>query len=98
MEGSIAATDQKQASLITQAQQELIHGLGRGGNRPLGAVKVLEEQNEVKGEGSNPSNVDGVGDGGRGRGRGRGQRGGGRNNHYRKDRAMKKHMTGLSGF
>lgn len=98
VEGSIAATDQKQASLITQAQQELIHGLGRGGNRPLGAVKVLEEQNEVKGEGSNPSNVDGVGDGGRGRGRGRGQRGGGRNNHYRKDRAMKKHMTGLSGF
>lgn len=98
VEGSVAVADQKQASLLNQAQKELIHGLGRGGNRPLGAVKMLEEQNNVEGDESNPSEVDGGGNAGRGRGRGHGRRGGGRNNHYRKDRAMKKHMTGLGGF
>ncbi|KAL2895065.1 Activating signal cointegrator 1 complex subunit 2 [Bienertia sinuspersici] len=99
VEGSVAVADEKQASLVNQAQRELIHGLGRGGNRPHGAVKALEERNEVEGEVANDPLE---GDGGRGRGRGRGggggRRGGGRNNHYRKDRAMKKHMTGLGGF
>uniref|UniRef100_A0A803N1F7 CUE domain-containing protein n=1 Tax=Chenopodium quinoa TaxID=63459 RepID=A0A803N1F7_CHEQI len=98
VEGSVAVADQKQASLINQAQKEQIHGLGRGGNRPLGAVKILVEQNQVEVEESDPSEMDGGGNAGRGRGRGCGRRGGGRNNHYRKDRAMKKHITGLGGF
>ncbi|KAH9607297.1 hypothetical protein KSS87_004812, partial [Heliosperma pusillum] len=95
--GAIAVADEQQASIITQAQKETIHGLGRGGNRPLGAVQKLEEQHEVTGDESNPSDMNGVGDnGGRGRGRGRGRGGGGgRNSHYRKDRAMKKHMAGV---
>ncbi|XP_074273289.1 uncharacterized protein LOC141596915 [Silene latifolia] len=98
--GAIAVADEQQASIITQAQKETIHGLGRGGNRPLGAVQKLEEQHEVIGDESNPSDMNGVGDnGGRGRGRGRGRGGGGgRSSHYRKDRAMKKHMAGVGGF
>jgi len=100
VEGAIAVADQKQASLVTQAQKELIHGLGRGGNLPLGAVKQLEEQNGAEGDESDPSEVDGGSNAGRGRGRGRdqGRRGGGRSNHYRKDRAMRKHMAGVGGF
>uniref|UniRef100_A0A803MYS6 CUE domain-containing protein n=1 Tax=Chenopodium quinoa TaxID=63459 RepID=A0A803MYS6_CHEQI len=58
VEGSVAVADQKQASLINQAQKEQIHGLGRGGNRPLGAVKILEEQNQVEVEESDPSEMD----------------------------------------
>lgn len=103
VEGSVAVADLKQASLLNQAQKEQIHGLGRGGNRPFGAVKILEEQNQVEADESDPLVVDGGDNAGRGRGRGRrgggrGGSGGGRNNHYRKDRAMKKHMTGLGGF
>ncbi|KAF4378631.1 hypothetical protein F8388_001285 [Cannabis sativa] len=43
VEGSVAVANAGEASLLTQAQQELIHGLGRGGNLPLGAVKKLIE-------------------------------------------------------
>lgn len=39
--GSVAVANSDEASLVTQAQKELIHGLGRGGNLPLGAVKQL---------------------------------------------------------
>ncbi|CAO2833935.1 unnamed protein product [Amaranthus hypochondriacus] len=97
VEGSVAVADQKQASLVNLAQKELIHGLGRGGNRPLGAVKELEEQNEAEGDEGDPSEADGGGNAGRGRGRGRGRRGGGRHNHYRKDRALRKYMAGVGG-
>lgn len=98
VEGAIAVADQKQASLVTQAQKELIHGLGRGGNLPLGAVKQLEEHNGEEGDESDPLEVEDGSGAGRGRGRGRGRRGGGRSNHYRKDRAMRKHMAGVGGF
>ncbi|RVX22622.1 hypothetical protein CK203_012777 [Vitis vinifera] len=132
--GSVAAANCIEASIVNQAQKELIHGLGRGGNLPLGAVKKLTELNEDEDEQSEivemggrgkPGNFRGRGRrgvtpgavkkptesnevqddqsdvsemGGRGnsRGRGRGRRGGGRN--YRKDQAMKKHFSGLTGF
>ncbi|GAB4839331.1 hypothetical protein Ancab_028858 [Ancistrocladus abbreviatus] len=97
VEGSIAVANYNEASLVNQAQKELIHGLGRGGNLPLGAVKKLEESNEEEGDQSDPSGGDGTRNVGASRGRGRGRRGGGRN-HYRRDRAMKKHMAGLGGF
>lgn len=91
--GSVAASNAQDAAIINQAQKELIHGLGRGGNIPLGAVKMMESGNDdqetdVTEEtgGSTNSNT-------RGRGRGRGAR-----NHYRKDRATKKHFAGLGGF
>ena len=127
--GAIAVANSDEASLVTQAQSELIHGLGRGGNVPLGAVKKLtdsykeednqsyvsqtegrgilgkpgtrerkggEKQNEPHQQQDKQSDVSEVeGKGHRGRGRGRG---GGRSNHYRKDRAMKKHFSGLSGY
>ncbi|XP_038897593.1 activating signal cointegrator 1 complex subunit 2 isoform X2 [Benincasa hispida] len=129
--GSVAVANSDEASLVTQAQKELIYGLGRGGNLPLGAVKKLTEaeqdsqpdvsagdprDNNVRkswgrgrreresgtapgmpeGQGKQP-NVAEVSDrGGRGGNRGRGRRGGG--DHHRKDRAMKKHFAGLSGF
>ncbi|XVE70187.1 hypothetical protein DITRI_Ditri10aG0052400 [Diplodiscus trichospermus] len=128
--GSVAVANANEASLVTQAQEELIHGLGRGGNVPLGAVKKLmehEEQtnqpsvSEMEGreharnprgrgkrgggrqresheeQGNQTDNSEVVERGNGGNQRGRGRRGGGRN-HYRKDRAMNKHFTGLTGF
>lgn len=139
--GSIAVANINEASMVNQAHKELIHGLGRGGNLPLGAVKKLTELNEDENEQTDvverggrgkPGNFrgrgrkgvtpapgavkkltesnevqddqsDGSGMAGRGdfRGRGsrggRGRRGGGRN-QYRKDQAMKKHFSGLTGY
>ncbi|GMH16457.1 hypothetical protein Nepgr_018298 [Nepenthes gracilis] len=98
VEGAVAVANQNEASMVTQAQRELIYGLGRGGNIPLGAVKKLEELNREEGNDESDSpEGDGRGNAGNSRGRGRGRRGGGRN-HYRKDRAMKKHLTGLGGY
>ncbi|KAF8025053.1 hypothetical protein BT93_F2032 [Corymbia citriodora subsp. variegata] len=132
VEGSIAVANADEASLVTQAQSDMIYGLGRGGNLPLGAVKkLMESQNERESHsdfpqtegrgGSSNSRGRGRRGGGRhresngqedsecsdaseantrgdsGNQRGRGRRGGGRN-HYRKDRAMNKHFSGLSGY
>ncbi|KAE8731317.1 Nucleic acid binding, putative isoform 1 [Hibiscus syriacus] len=44
--GSVAVANANEASLVTQAQGEMIHGLGRGGNLPLGAVKKLMDREE----------------------------------------------------
>ncbi|XVE95023.1 hypothetical protein REPUB_Repub02eG0060300 [Reevesia pubescens] len=128
--GSVAVANANEASLVTLSQQELIHGLGRGGNHPLGAVKKLMEHEDQtnlpdvsemggrdharnpRGRGrrgggrqresheeqdNQPDNyqVEERADGGNHRGRGR--RGRGRHN-YRKDRAMNKHFSGLTGF
>ncbi|KAE8656123.1 Nucleic acid binding, putative isoform 1 [Hibiscus syriacus] len=132
--GSVAVANADEASLVTQAQGEMIHGLGRGGNLPLGAVKKLmghEEQTnqpdvsetggrehtrnargrgrgrgggggrqrESHGEKDNLSdNTESEERGNAGNQRGRGRRGGGRHNNYRKDRAMNKHFSGLTGL
>ncbi|XP_020593204.1 activating signal cointegrator 1 complex subunit 2 [Phalaenopsis equestris] len=94
--GSVGVTSVRDAAIWNEAQKELIHGLGRGGNLPLGAVKVLEDSDRVEEEESIAAESSGRGSSGfRGRG---GRRGGGRGNHYRKDRAMKKHFSGLSGY
>ncbi|KAK6939710.1 Ubiquitin system component CUE [Dillenia turbinata] len=128
VEGSVAVANSGEATLVTQAQKELIHGLGRGGNLPLGAVKKLMDSSEEQDDGSDVSGIGGRGTPGnqRGRGRrggrnhygqhaseehndgsnggnsedqrGRGRRGSGGRNHYRKDRAMKKHFSGLGGY
>ncbi|XP_043812793.1 activating signal cointegrator 1 complex subunit 2 isoform X2 [Manihot esculenta] len=131
--GSVAVANSDEASLVNQAQGDLIYGLGRGGNLPIGAVKKLmeyqeqeqqresdEPETEGRGNTRNPRGRGRRGGGGRpresheeqdnqsdgsemqGRGnagnpRGRGRRGRG-NNNYRKDRAMHKHFSGLSGF
>ncbi|KAK3029792.1 hypothetical protein RJ639_038234 [Escallonia herrerae] len=171
--GSVGVANYNEASLVNQSQKELIHGLGRGGNLPLGAVHRLSELSNkervdeadvmetaaqgnpghprVRGRGSGRNNhygrpsefsnegrndAGGRGNAGdfRGRGRGGGRnnlyvkpselpseeqadgpvtntggrgnagnsrgggRRGGRNSHYRKDQAMKKHFSGLSGI
>ncbi|XP_022140312.1 activating signal cointegrator 1 complex subunit 2 isoform X2 [Momordica charantia] len=44
--GSIAVSNSDEASLVNQAQKELIYGLGRGGNLPLGAVRKLTESEQ----------------------------------------------------
>ncbi|EPS61490.1 hypothetical protein M569_13307, partial [Genlisea aurea] len=124
VEGSVAASDFEEARLINQAQKELIHGLGRGGNLPLGAVKRLTEEQQQQQQ--PPTDHPPDSNRGRGRGRGRGRRGGsghpsnnteedqqenseerrgggsrrgrGRNNNnnnYRRDRAMRKHLSGV---
>lgn len=79
--GSVAVANAREASLVTQAQSELIYGLGRGGNLTLGAVKRLEEiqmeeeekQRELSlvNEEKHESNPRGRGRRGRRRGRGR---------------------------
>lgn len=76
--GSVAVANANEASLVNEAQEDMILGLGRGGNIPLGAVRKLTEyqaQRDDKGQ----SNVNvNASDGrenvrfGRGRGRGRG--------------------------
>ncbi|KAK8369757.1 hypothetical protein V6Z11_A01G131500 [Gossypium hirsutum] len=129
--GSVAVANANEASLVTQAQEELIHRLGRGGNLPLGAVKKLVEheeqtnqpdvsetgrrehtrnprgrgrrgggrQRESQAEQENlPDNTEAEERGNVGNHRGRGRRGSGRHNNYRKDRAMNKHFSGLTGF
>lgn len=130
--GSVAVANANEASLINQVQGEQIHGLGRGGNVPLGAAKKLVEYQGQDQDRSDEPETEGRGNY-RGRGWGRGNRGGGRlresndvqdnqsdgseiqgrestpshrgrgrgrgnNNNYRKDRAMNKHFSGLSGF
>lgn len=175
VEGSVAAANYNEANLINQVQKGHIHGLGRGGNIPLGPAKKISEYIEGQGgtsdmsggegrsrpgnfrggrgavrggrdhsisgsieEQDDPSKMKegegqpGAGNfrGGRGGRRGgrnfisgsneeqndpsemkegegqpgpgnfRGGRGGGRGggrNHYRKDRALKKHFAGISG-
>lgn len=139
--GSVAVANEYDAAIINQAEKETIHGLGRGGNLPLGAVQRLKELNDAEdersditemGERGKPGNFRGRGRarargrggatppgpmkksmesnevqdeqsdltdaGGRGYSRGRGRRGGGRNHNYRKDQAMKKHFSGLTGY
>ncbi|KAI3669427.1 hypothetical protein L6452_40662 [Arctium lappa] len=75
--GSVAAANYNEASIVNQAQKEMIHGLGRGGNIPLGAAKKVMEVNEAKhgehdpiGTGGNVNSV---------------RRGDGRNSNNRKD-------------
>ncbi|KAL8141098.1 hypothetical protein V2J09_007119 [Rumex salicifolius] len=97
VEGAVAASNYNEASLVNEAQKEMIHGLGQGGNLPLGAVRKLEEANN-NGEEDEQQDGSVTGEGGnRGRGRGRGRRGGALN-HHRKDRAMRKQMSGFTGF
>ncbi|XP_057973465.1 uncharacterized protein LOC131161612 isoform X2 [Malania oleifera] len=93
--GSVAVANYNEASLVNQAQKELIHGLGRGGNLPLGAVKKLTESSEEQDDQPDVSEM--AGRGSRGNSRGRGRRGGGRS-HYKKDQAFKKHFSGLGGY
>lgn len=93
--GSVGVASAKDAVIWNQAQRELIHGLGRGGNLPFGAVKLMEDSDKEEDERvSVPAENSGRGNSGF---RGRGGRRGGGANHYRKDRAMKKHFSGLSG-
>lgn len=93
--GSVGVASAKEAAIWNQTQKELIHGLGRGGNLPLGAAQNLEDsEKEDDQQVSTPAENSGRGNSGfRGRG---GRRGGG--NHHRKDRAMKKHFSGISGY
>ncbi|KAG9157338.1 hypothetical protein Leryth_004983 [Lithospermum erythrorhizon] len=171
--GSVGVANYNEASLINQVQKGQIHGLGRGGNIPLGAERRISEYIEGKGDASDMndgggqprtgnfrggrggrrggrgysisgsteeqddpskmkgppgtgnfrggrggrigrnhsisgSNVEqdgpsemkeGEGQPGPGQGSFRGSRGGGRGgrNHNRKDRALKKHFSGISG-
>ncbi|CAA3017766.1 activating signal cointegrator 1 complex subunit 2 [Olea europaea subsp. europaea] len=93
VEGSVAAANYNEAALVNQAQKELIHGLGQGGNIPLGAVQRLAQSNEEQDDGADTDEVGGRGGRGNARVRGRGR---GRN-HLRRDRALSKHLSGLPG-
>ncbi|KAJ4837006.1 hypothetical protein Tsubulata_045183 [Turnera subulata] len=47
VEGSVAAANANEASLITQAQGGLIYGLGRGGNEQLGYWPSIRSRNSL---------------------------------------------------
>ncbi|RWW01968.1 hypothetical protein BHE74_00013879 [Ensete ventricosum] len=93
--GSVGVFDAQEAALVNQAQKEMIHGLGRGGNLPVGAVKRLmdaeEQEHQVM-----PDTQENAGRGNTNPQRRGGRRGGG--HHHRKDRAMKKHLSGVGGY
>lgn len=73
VDGSVAVANFNEAKLVNLAQKELVHGLGRGGNIPLGTVKRLTESTE---EQNDERDTDESGRrGGRGTARGRGRRG-----------------------
>ena len=90
--GSVPVVNTDEAALVNQAQRELIHGLGQGGNFPLGAVRKLTESDEREDE-SEELEASGSG---RGNLRGRGGRRGGGDRHHRKDRALRKAFAGLT--
>ncbi|PIA33234.1 hypothetical protein AQUCO_04200175v1 [Aquilegia coerulea] len=94
--GSVAVADSREAAILNQVQKEVINGLGRGGNLPLGAVKTWTESIEKQDENTSDDTETG-GRGSPSSSRGRGRRGGGGRNNYRKDRAMKKHFAGIGG-
>ncbi|KAF8410214.1 hypothetical protein HHK36_002737 [Tetracentron sinense] len=76
--GSVEVANSHEAAVVNQSQKELIHGLGRGGNLPLGAVKMLTESNEHQDDQSPSPGVREMGGRGNpGTSRGRGRRGGG---------------------
>ncbi|KAK8937683.1 hypothetical protein KSP40_PGU009989 [Platanthera guangdongensis] len=94
--GSVGVASAKEAAVWNQTQKELIHGLGRGGNLSLGAAQNLEDSDEEGDEQvSSPAENTSRAPVPAFRGRG-GRRGGG--NHHRKDRALKKHFSGLTGY
>lgn len=71
VDGSVAVANQNEAKLVNLAQKELIHGLGRGGNLPLGAVKSLTDSKEEQNEEHDGDEGGKRGGGGSYRGRGR---------------------------
>ncbi|WJX41468.1 hypothetical protein P8452_28817 [Trifolium repens] len=71
--GAVAVANSNEASLVNEAQKELIHGLGRGGNLPLGAVQKLADSYKGGGNQFQVSETEG-----RGSSSGRGKREGGR--------------------
>ncbi|MQL95989.1 hypothetical protein Taro_028657, partial [Colocasia esculenta] len=90
--GSVAVRNVEEAELVRLSQKETIHGLGRGGNLPLGAVKNLMDAEEQANEDN-----DGADNAGQGHmnSRGRGRRGGS-SKHHRKNRAIRKAFAGLT--
>ncbi|KAG5018420.1 hypothetical protein JHK87_014275 [Glycine soja] len=69
--GAVAVANSDEASLVTQAQKELIHGLGCGGNLPLGAVKKVMDSYKEDDNQSQSSEMEGRGISGNSFGRGR---------------------------
>ncbi|XP_071702129.1 uncharacterized protein [Rutidosis leptorrhynchoides] len=96
--GSVAAANYNEASIVNQAQKGMIHGLGKGGNFPLGAAQKIMEVNEGVGNSNYNQNVDmksserqyeeqhQVGGRGKGRGWGRGSIGNSQSVTEREDR------------
>ncbi|OVA10958.1 Ubiquitin system component Cue [Macleaya cordata] len=94
--GSTAVANSHEAALVNQSQKELIHGLGRGGNLPMGAVRALTEIND-----HHQHQQDSVGETGESRGNpanswGRGRRGG-RGNQHQHQHQHQQNLVGETG-
>lgn len=84
--GAIAVANSDEASIVTQAQEELIYGLGRGGNLPLGAVKKLADSYKDDNNQLQVSETEGRGISSNPGGRGRGGGGKSVNTHLQQDK------------
>ncbi|GLJ15877.1 hypothetical protein SUGI_0262160 [Cryptomeria japonica] len=102
--GAVAVSSAEEAETLRKVQEETIHGLGPGGNVPL---KQIESSAGTENDHNITGNKATLGGGQRGRGGyGRGGVQGDKaacvrknnDNHHRKDRAMKKHFSGLGGY
>lgn len=74
VDGSVAVANYNEAKLVNLAQKELVHGLGRGGNIPLAAVKRFADSKEEQNDEQQDADEAGR-RGGRGTFRGRGRQG-----------------------
>ncbi|XP_045800205.1 activating signal cointegrator 1 complex subunit 2 isoform X1 [Trifolium pratense] len=90
--GSVAVANSNEASLVNEAQKELIHGLGRGGNLPLGAVQKLAGSYKGGGNQFQVSETEG-----RGSSSGRGKREGGRHIEHNQHQEKQADVSEVEG-
>eukprot|EP01018_Ginkgo_biloba_P013508 Gb_29126 [translate_table: standard] len=102
--GAVAVSSAEEAEVLKKTEEETIYGLGAGGNVPFKAIdSSLDTVADHNTHGARTTR------GGSQRGRGSYGRGGAQgdkavhvrkdhDNHHRKDRAMKKHFSGVGGY
>ncbi|CAK8568363.1 unnamed protein product [Lathyrus sativus] len=90
--GSVAVANSGEASLVNEAQKEMIHGLGRGGNLPLGAVQKLADSYKGGGNQFHVSETEG-----RGNGSGRGKREGGKQIEHNQQQGKQSDVSEVEG-
>ncbi|KAH7442412.1 hypothetical protein KP509_03G087200 [Ceratopteris richardii] len=92
--GSVAVAGVEEAEALKKKERETIHGLGEGGNVPLTAEQTAQGPHHAHTRAAQSGHSLGHGTDSRGRGSFKKDR----DHHHRKDRAMRKHFSGLGGI